>query len=365
MDSQKSQGDKEPLSRENYDYMMDHDVPRFLDSICQHLLTEHPENLHRSVAEYLRAVSAGHYRGGIIVAGENVGGGWVRVVDTNGKVRAEIDRLSFSPEGGMQLVASSPKDSAVLIVVNPPGTDRGCIAKYSFTGQHLVNFEFPKAVSALTVDRATGTLIVGLRGGGVWVVQHNGSKLREFQTPTPLAIRLAGEFLWVLTQKAVERRSLSTGQLESAIHLPDTMNVPCSFAVGKKFLWVAAPNADGTANYVGAFDFLGRNMPSYVPAPGCWIRYDQHRGGIWQLARQSNGTLTFHNEKGAKMITADVGKNKFLNMSPDEGSDAVWVLKVDFADECRLSQYDPLRGEVIRDVVLPGTSNAVTHLVPM
>lgn len=355
----------ENLSRASYDYMMDRDVPAFLDRICAHLLTERPADPDTSVAQFLRGAAAGNYRGGAIVAGENVGGGWVRVVDSAGVMRVEIDRLNFSPSAGIQLVASCPRDGAILVVVNPPGADTGAVAKYSSTGAHVTTFEFPKAVSCLTVDRHSGAMYVGFAGGGVWVVQQNGSRLRDISTAAPLAICLSGDYMWVLTQKAVERRQLGSGQLDSAIHLPESMNAPCSFAVGQRYLWVAAPNADGTANYVGAFDTVGgRTMPQFVPTSGSWIRYDSHRGGIWQMCRQTNGAMSFFNEKGIKVLTTDMGKNKCFNLTPDMSHDALWVLKVDFADDARLVKYDPLRGVALKEIPMPGTSSAITHLVP-
>eukprot|EP00672_Neobodo_designis_P008120 CAMPEP_0174873458 /NCGR_PEP_ID=MMETSP1114-20130205/74946_1 /TAXON_ID=312471 /ORGANISM="Neobodo designis, Strain CCAP 1951/1" /LENGTH=375 /DNA_ID=CAMNT_0016108773 /DNA_START=61 /DNA_END=1185 /DNA_ORIENTATION=- len=347
------------LTRAAYDYMMERDIPGFLDKICAHLLAERPADPHRAVARFLLGTAAGGFRGGVAIAGENVGGGWVRVVDADGKVRAEIDRLSFAPDSGMQLLASSPRDGSILIVVNPPGTDVGVIARFGTDGRHITDYEFPKPVSCIAVDRQSGTMFVGFRGGGIWAVQHNGSKLRDMSTATPLAIRVAGDYLWVLTAKAVERRAASTGQLENAIHLPDTMNTPCSFAVATKYLWVAAPNADGTANYVGAFDYMGRTMPTYVPGSGCLIRHDARRGGIWQMTRQTNGTLSFYNERGQKVVNADLGKNKYLNVVPDEATETVWVLRVDFADDARLVMYDVMRGAAQKEIPIPGTSSAV------
>lgn len=355
-------GDDE-LSRANYEFMMDRDVPGFVDRICQHILTEKPVDMHRSVAEFLRGAAAGNFRGGVIVAGENVGGGWIRYVDTNGVVRAEVDRLAFNPESGMQLLACSPRDGSILVAINQPGSEVGTVRKYSMRGVHTSTLEFPKHVSAITVDRNQGTLFIGLKGGGLWVVQHNGSKLREFATPTPLAIRVTGETLWVLTQKAIERRNCSNGQLDGAIHLPESMTAPCSFAVGTKYVWVASPNPDGSANFVGAYDFSGRPMPLYVPTPGCLIRRDAARGGIWQLSRQANGMLAFHNEKGSKVVSCDVGKGKVFNVAPDESSDYVWVLKVDFSDDNKLLQYDVMRGAAVREISLPGTSSVTTHLL--
>ena len=103
----------------------------------------------------------------------------------------------------------------------------------------------------------------------------------------------------------------------------------------------------------------------YVPGPGCLIRYDSQRGGIWQMARQTSGILAFYNERGQKVINADIGKNKYLNVVPDEATDAVWILRVDFADEARLMMYDVMRGKPAKEIPIPGTSSAVTPMIAM
>jgi hypothetical protein len=347
--------------------MMRSDVPEFVDGICKHLLREMPDDLARTTIQHLEAGTLG-YTGGCVVAGQNVGGGWVRVIDAEGNVRCALDKLPFQSGVGMQLVAVSPKDSSVFVVTNASATaPQGAVTKYTADGELSALLEFPRAVSAVHIDRTSGHVFVSLKGGGAVVLQSNGSRMNEFAIPTAWAMHAskASDTLWVLTQKAIERRTLSTGQLEHAIHLPDSMLTPSSLAVGEKHVWASAPNPDGSANFAGGFDFMGRSMNLYVPSTGSLIVYDPRRGGVWQMPRQAHGHLVFHNEGGIKVMTADLGKARTLNMCCDAATGLLWVLKVSSIDEATVGLYDPMRQTYNVTVALPEMVGHVTHITPL
>lgn len=351
------------FTKAKYDYLMEHDAPGFLDGIARHLLRHKPADMHGSVLQYLTGLTSGGYAGGVIVAGENVGGGWARVINSAGQIIGEIDQLPFKPDAGMHQIAVVPKEETFFIVTQSATAGAGALRKYSYTGTLLLEVELPRPATAIMSEGCRGVMYVGMKST-LWVLQYNGSKLKEFAITTPLGIRpgVSSDTVWILTARAIERRSASTGQLESAVHLPESMTTPCAFVRGEKHVWVASPNADGTANYVGAFDFTGRSMAMYVPSPGCLMTYDTARGGMWQMPRQSVGTLAFHNEKGIKVMTIDVGKHKVNNVVCDRASGRLWLLRVDFVDECKAAFFDPMRNASEVEVALPAVSGTTTHM---
>ena len=364
-----STGEAEEFSRENYEYMMQRDVPGLIDGVCRPLLTSRPTDALAGTVQYLQALRHGSHIGGVVVAGQNVGGGWLRVVDPQGNVTCEVDKLNFAADKGIQLIGTSPRDHAIYVAVNNQHTaTSGVIQKYDLHGELVATIEISRPVNALHVDRKKGHVWVSGRGGGLWEIHPSGSVLNEYPIPTAFAIHVDydANLLLVHTAKAIERRTLETAHLESATHLPETMTQPSSFAVGQGHMWTAAANPDGTANFVGAYNLEGKIMTNFVATNGCLLAYDDHHGGVWQLPRQTQGTLAMHNERGAKVMSMDIGRSKTFNLCADKATGCVWVLKVDVADDTKLALFDPIRQvNVCETFALPAVQGTATHMVPI
>jgi hypothetical protein len=401
---------EEEIDRDTFDYMMRKDVPTLVDSICKHVMATQPSDPALSIAEFLSAKRLGGC-GGCALAGRNVGGGWLRIVSPAGTVTGAADKLPFWPHGGNQLLQPAWEENAVYMVLNlsdgntiedaspsspkaGPGMRRTSndslatgangataagegggggghlseIRKYSSTGHVESTFPLPKAVSCLAVEKDKGYLWAMYRTGGGIVLQKSGNTVRELPG-TPLnaciGIQVAEGSYWSMTTKAIEQRDIETGTLKQAIHLPDSMLKCNTFLLGVRHVYCAAPNPDGSANYVGVFDMHGRPATNFVPQGGSVLTFDRIRGGLWQTPRHQGSLLSFTNEKGQRTVTMELNKARNVNLTVDIGAGLLWYYRTDGEDASLLSLLDPIKGGARAEIEMPEIVGGVTHLAAL
>ena len=392
----------EEIDRDTFDYMMRKDVPTLVDSICKHVMATQPTDPALSIAEFLSAKRLGGC-GGCALAGRNVGGGWLRIVSPAGIVTGAVDKLPFWPHGGNQLLQPALGENSVYMVLNlSDGTATGDevggssspkvrrtstdsfsaqlssanvggghvseVRKYSSTGHVESTFPLPKAVSCLAVEKEKGHLWAMYRSGGGVVLQKSGNPVRELQgTPlnASIGIQVGDGFYWSMTTKAIEQRDIESGALKQAIHLPDSMLKCNTFLLGVKHLYCAAPNPDGSANYVGVFDMHGRPATNFVPQGGSVLTFDRIRSGLWQTPRHQGSLLSFTNEKGQRTVTMELNRAKNVNLAVDIGAGLLWYYRCDGDDASLLSLLDPIKGGARAELEMPEIVGGVTHLAAL
>ena len=382
------------VSRETFDYLMKNDVPSLLDGICKHLMTTQPPDASQSVIEYLQARKVDAH-GGVAIAGRNVGGGWLRIIDGSGRITGSVDKLPFHPFaapstiGNGQLMVAAAKEAFLFAAMNicdgessdaassPPSSPSNAasekgevvseIHRYGFDGELQLTVPCPKPISCMEVDKVKGHLWVMFRTGSGMVLQYNGTKIRDVTTASlstaAHAIRLKDGHYWILTSRGIEQRDYETGVLKTAIHLPDSMLRCNTLLLGQKHIYCSAPNPDGSANYVGVFDYNGRPATHFVPQGGSVLCFDHLRGGLWQAPRHGS-SLIFTNEKGAKVVSVEWSKGKNVNITIDKGSGLVWYFRME-GDASMMALHDPLRGVHRAEVELPEVGSGVTHMIPL
>lgn len=381
--SSKQQDD---VDRETFDYLMKNDIPVLMDTICRHVMRVKPKRPIQSIINFLNAKHGNHH-GGLAIAGQNAGGGWLRILDCTGNLTGSVDRLPFRSEGYLQLIAAAPRERTVYVATVTLPTDGDeigssttsmaladddsgerpltTISRYSFEGQSLGAWTVSRSISAMTVDREKGHLWVAFKAGGGVVLQPNGAKIRDLSLPPAQGLILAEDgTLWLLGSKVIEKRDADTGSLELAVHLPDSMLTPTSFVLSGRHIWCAAANSDGSANFVGGFDFTGRGIANFVPPPGSMLCYDRLKGGLWHLSRHcTKGTLSFTNERGTRIMSLEVGKSLKNNIAVDYGSGMLWHYRESDSGDARLGLYDPIKGSFATDVEAPLSKGPTTHML--
>ena len=83
--------------RRVYDFMTEHDIPKFVDKICHHLLRTTPSDPVSSVISMLTGQKNGMHHGGAAIAGHNVHGGWIRCFSPDGTLLSSINHLKSLP----------------------------------------------------------------------------------------------------------------------------------------------------------------------------------------------------------------------------------------------------------------------------
>ena len=352
------------LDPPTFDYLTKQGVPELVDSICRHLMTTKPPNPTQSVIEFLNA-SRGGYRGGVAIAGQSVGGGWLRMYDGHGNLIGKVDKIPAQAERVGTHLASNPNANFVFLAITPK-TEEGEatsseIRKYSLDGTLMDRIAVPKVVSAIAVERERGHLWVLCKGGGAFVYQNNGSKLRDLPLPAASSIVFQEKYFWLLTPKALEKREVDSAALELAVHLPDTMlHTTASLTVSSGLVWCTSYNPDGSANYFSVFDLCGRPV-SVVPPQGSVLAFDRSRGGMWVVPKHGSGQLVFMNERGTRLITSELGKARNVNIATDAGSSLIWCFRTEEGNS-RLGAFNPLQGSFRCDNTMPDTMYPTTHM---
>lgn len=422
--------------RKVYDFMTKHDVPKFVDNICQHLLRTLPPDPLASVISMLTGLKNGAHHGGAAVAGHNVHGGWIRCFAPDGKLLSSINHLKGLPscthdplnnstvdqgladdsvpvgrgaDGdagggpstsgsalsgpsaiGTTLMACALGERALYVICSPPeGSSQSLIdlpanvvssggagsssvstaslthfvCKFSTdTGQLLRAMSVPRQPITLHVDRERGYVWVGYRHGGVGILHARGGNniLGDIHTPITLALHATPSStgsVWILTPRQIERRQWETGQLLNSIDLPSQLSSwPSSFVAAGSHLFVAAPNPDGTAAFVGMFDAQsGEPLRTFVPGgTGCLLSPDFSLGGVWLLQRSGVATAVFHSDfNGNKTMSCEVGKAKAFAYQVDQSSSNLWVARVSLSEDSKLMLLNPFKGEMVMEASLP------------
>ena len=390
------------FTKARYDYMVQHDIPTLVDGLCAHLLQDSSADPTTSAGDFLRGRSHGNYTGGCAIVGRNAGGGWLRIISPALKVLGSVDKASIptgltssatgstsgngaETEGAItnfgRVVASTPTVRRGVYLVTSAasrGDDAAAagstVLKYDAKGAVMATIVVPKRVTTIAVDRTKGYLYVALAHGGITVYQANGSSLFDLHVPMAAALcpipdpagssTAAGGTMWMLTSKSLEKRQLTSGHLDLVIRLPEAADVPSSLVVTQQYVYCSAANPDGTASFVGCYDFAGRSVPVVGMGTSCHLDADPQRGGVWQLPRNaSTPTLTLLNETRLSRLfavdaTAVAGLSKQAGGSPgpsaggapsqyncclDVASSLLWICTVDAKGEVSLMAFDPIR----------------------
>lgn len=107
--------------RRVYDFMTEHDIPKFVDKICQHLLRTTPSDPAASVISMLTGLKNGQHHGGAAIAGHNVHGGWIRCFSPDGRLRASINQLKNLPCCTHELLNNQTVDQGLAADPASPG----------------------------------------------------------------------------------------------------------------------------------------------------------------------------------------------------------------------------------------------------
>lgn len=99
--------------RKVYDFMTKHDIPRFVDNICQHLLRTLPADPLGSAISMLTGLKNGVHHGGAAVAGHNVHGGWIRCFAPDGRLLSSINHLKGLPSCTHDLLNNTTVDQGL------------------------------------------------------------------------------------------------------------------------------------------------------------------------------------------------------------------------------------------------------------
>ena len=363
------------IDRQAFDYLLRHDVAGLMDSLCQRLITERPPNPLQGATYFLNAKRCGDYSGGCAVLGSMSSGCWLRVFDVYGSPLVSFDRLPIVFEGyEIQMMTGCSKENALFVAavmgydefkskhsaastVIDDTSSNTFILKLDLGagGKVVASYDLGKTISSVSCLREKNQLWVTFKsGGGVLMQCSNGTILKELSLPACQGILFHGHSAIGLTAKSIEWRDIDSLQLETVSHLPDSMVKACSFVANQRHVWCTSANVDGSANFIGVFDFLAKSV-SFLPPPTAFVAPDVLRGGgCWHLARTANGhTLTFTSEKGTKVMTIDAPKFKKGHVVVDKGSGALWIWRLDENGEGRITLFDPMQLSSIADADLP------------
>jgi hypothetical protein len=311
---------------------------------------------------------------------------------------------------GLQVVCGALDESAVYVLCSPPASASepqgesasagvaapaapGYVCKYSTVHGGLLRvYPLHRPATCLHVDRERGYVWVAFRAGNVGVFSPHGNTgssaaaasgasaagvapppaaaaitttvmSSEVHCPPACAIHATPAStgcVWLLTARAIEKRRWDTGELQLAVHLPEAVPRLCSFAVTERHVWVAAPNPDGTAAFIGTYDCAtGRALPTFITSnAGSVIAADSSLGGAWMLPRCGTATARFHSDRnGVCTASCEIGRARAFSAAADPTSRTLWIARVDFSEDSRLVQLDPFRGVPVHDIPLP----ACTH----
>jgi hypothetical protein len=288
------------LSKEAFEYMMRHDVPGIVDGICKVLLQQRPVDPYRAVTMHFNALQAGKYFGGVALGGFNSSGAWLRTLTPEGVILARVDQIPSQLHSDIQLMTSVAKEHSVFIAAVdvdeksqnyrpgdlPEHVPNTCIRKYdAATGQLVDTYSCGgRAISCVTCDRERNHLWVffravppkpvqpgqrpqpGVPASAVVLQPSNGAVLRDIAgVPHTLAAQFQSGFVFLLTNKSIEKRLVETMVLESVTHLPESMARPTCLVVTARHVWCASANNDGGANFAGVFELNGRPVNSILP----------------------------------------------------------------------------------------------------
>jgi hypothetical protein len=358
------------LDQSAFDYLLKHDVSGLFESLCQRLIIERPVNPLQGLSNFINAKRCGDYTGGCVVLGSMPSGCWLRVFDSTGSLLVSFDRLPVAYDGAeVQLMASSAKEKAIFIAAvmpfdefrgktSAPIDDTSCnkfLLKLDLsTGTVVASYDLGKPILSVSCLREKNLLWVTFKtGGGLLVQCSNGTILKELALPACQAIIFHGHSALALTSKSIEWRDAESLQLETVSHLPDSMVRACTFAASQKHLWCTSANADGSANFIGVFDFLAKSV-TFLPPPTAVVAPDHLRGGCWHLTRTANScTLTMTTEKGSKVMTVEAPRFKKAHMVVDKGCGALWIWRLDESGDGKITLYDPLQGTSLFEGDLP------------
>lgn len=351
-----------------FDYLLKHDVSGLMESLCRRLIVERPSNPLQGLANFINAKRFGDHMGGCVVLGSMPSGCWLRVFDSTGSLLASYDRLPVVFDGTeVQLMASSAKEKAIFIAAVMSFEDfRGktiddmSVNKYLLKldlakgGSVCASYDLGKPIASVSYMRDKNHLWVTFKTGGGAVVQcSNGTILKKLALPMCQGIIFHGHSVLALTGKSVEWRDAESLALETVSHLPESMVRACTFAASQKHLWCTSANTDGSANFIGVFDFMAKSV-TFLPPPTAVVAPDPVRGGCWHMARTSTGcVLTMTSDKGNKVLTVEAPRFKKAHMVVDKGCGALWIWRVDDSGDGKISLFDPLQSTALHEGDLP------------